>query len=128
MFIDQTYVENEVKCLYDKKLSFLGYQVDQKEEQLRKVTLKVEEVKQRHAFVIKDVEEHKKIVEAMKAEQTKFLFGKNDDNKSTMPMDQEEHFAEMEHKNNEIKALKDLVDSLKSKLDVISQQNNYLQT
>ena len=64
----------------------------------------------------------------MKAEQTKFLFGKNDDNKSNMPMDQEEHFAEMEHKNNEIKALKDLVDSLKSKLDVISQQNNYLQT
>ena len=65
----------------------------------------------------------------MKAEQTKFLFGEHDDDgKSTMPMDQEEHVAEMENKNNEIKALKDLVDSLKTKLDVISQQNKYLQT
>lgn len=126
MFIDQNYVENQVKGLYEKKLSFLGFQVDQKEEQLRKTTMNVQQMIERHAFIIKDVEEHKKIVEAMKAEQTKYLFGKIKEDRSSKPKEHEELVLELERKNEEIKTLNDQVDSLKLQLDCISQQNVYL--
>ena len=78
--------------------------------------------------MIRDVEEHKKIVEAMKAEQTKYLFGKIDDDKSDKPLEHEELVVELENKKEENKVLNELVESLKLQLDCVSQQNVYLQT
>ena len=49
-------------------MSALSEEVDQKEEQLKKCTNNIEDVKERYAFIIRDMEEQKMIVEAMKAE------------------------------------------------------------